>query len=77
MKEARPFIVCAALVLLVLGLQLNTWSASYGSIEGFRGANLKDDIFFPLIAKSINNEKRLSIRLNGSDIPNQFNEVHV
>ena len=77
MKEARPFIACAVLVLLVLGLQLNTWSASYGSIEEFRGANLKEDIFYPLIAKSINDEKRLNIRLNGTDIPNQFNEVHV
>lgn len=77
MKEARPFIACAVLVLLVLGLQLNTWSASYGSIEEFRGANLKEDIFYPLIAKSINDEKRLNISLNGTDIPNQFNEVHV
>ena len=62
MKEARPFIACAVLVLLVLGLQLNTWSASYGSIEEFRGANLKEDIFYPLIAKSIND--RFGDRVN-------------
>lgn len=77
MKRSRPYIICGVVVLILLALKLNTWSASFGSIEEFRGANLKEDIFYPLIAKNINNEKRLSIKVDGVDITNQFDEVHV
>ena len=77
MKYAKPYIICGAVIVIVLLLQLNTWSASFGSVEQFRGANLKEDIFYPLIAKSINDEKRLAIKLNDEQIPNQFDEVHV
>ncbi|MCR4612091.1 MAG: peptidase C1 [Lachnospiraceae bacterium] len=77
MKHAKPYIVCGIVVIFVLLLQLNTWSASYGSVEQFRGANLKEDIFYPLIAKSINDEKRLNVKLDGAPIVNEFDEVHV
>lgn len=77
MKEAKPYIICGVVVVLLLALKLNTWSASFGSIEEFRGATLQEDIFYPLIAKSINKDKRLAIRVDGENIPNQFDEVHI
>ena len=77
MKHAKPYIICGALVVIVLLLQLNTWSASFGSVEQFRGANLKEDIFYPLIAKSINDERRLNVSFDGEPIVNQFDEIHV
>ncbi len=77
MKEAKPYIICGAVVLLLLCLKLNTWSASFGSIEEFRGATLQEDIFYPLMAKSINKDKRLAIKVDGAAIPNQFDEIHI
>ena len=72
MKEAKPYIICGVVVILLLCLKLNTWSASFGSIEEFRGATLQEDVFYPLIAKSINKDKRLYIKVDGADVPNQF-----
>ncbi len=77
MKHAKPYIICGVILFLVLLLQLNTWSASFGSVEQFRGATLKEEIFYPLIAKSINDENLLNIKLNGEAINNGFDEVHV
>lgn len=77
MKEAKPYIICGVVVILLLCLKLNTWSASFGSIEEFRGATLQEDIFYPLIAKSINKDKRLLIKVDGQDVPNQFDEIHI
>ncbi len=77
MKQARPYIITGVVIILLLILKLNTLSESFGSVDEFRGANLKEDIFYPLIARSINDEKRLNVKLDGQDVKKEFGEVHV
>lgn len=75
MKGSRRYIVFAVLLAVVLLGKLNTWSDDYGEVEAFRGAQLEDEVFYPLKAKNINqtglavlNVGEQSYRSSGSEI---------
>lgn len=54
MKGSRRYIVFAVLLAAVLLGKLNTWNDDYGEVEAFRGAQLQDEVFYPLKAKNVN-----------------------
>lgn len=54
MKTSRRYVVLVLLLAFALLLQLNTWDDEYAEVEEFRGAQLQDEVFYPLKAKSIN-----------------------
>ncbi|MBQ2504383.1 MAG: cell surface protein, partial [Lachnospiraceae bacterium] len=45
------YVIALAILILV---KLNTFGEDYSSVETFRGAQLESDVFYPLIARSIN-----------------------
>lgn len=77
MKEIKGYIIISVIVVIALLFKLNNWSAQYGNVEAFRGAVLEEDVFFPLIAKSINEEKQLEVICNGEEYNNQFQDLYV
>ena len=54
MKSSRRYIVFALLLAAVLLGKMNTWSDDYGEVEAFRGAQLQDEVFYPLKARNVN-----------------------
>ncbi len=77
MKEAKAYIIMGVILVLALLLKLNNWSVEYGTVEAFRGAKLVDDVFYPMIAKSINDEKQLKVTIDGAQYNNQFQDIYV
>ena len=54
MKGSRRYIVLGVLLALVLLGKINTWSDDYSQVEAFRGAQLEEQVFYPLKARNIN-----------------------
>ena len=54
MKGSRRYIVLGVLLALLLLGKINTWSDDYSQVEAFRGAQLEDQVFYPLKARNIN-----------------------
>ena len=53
MKGSRRYIVLGVLLALVLLGKINTWSDDYSQVEAFRGAQLEEQVFYPLKARNI------------------------
>ncbi len=70
MKIQKKYIALVTILLIVTIFQFNTKVTDYSSVKEFRGANLEDDVFDPLIASSVNEAGSISIHLNNSQIPN-------
>ncbi len=62
MRTSKRYIVMTALLLLVFGAKLNTWNDEYAVVTPFRGASLQDEVFYPLKARSINEEGLFSLQ---------------
>ncbi|MDD6195075.1 MAG: lectin like domain-containing protein [Lachnospiraceae bacterium] len=61
MKYSKRYIAFAVLLLFAFLVKLNTWNDEYAEVETFRGAALQDEVFYPLKARSINEEGTLSL----------------
>ncbi len=68
MKVMRRYVVMAVFLLLLFVLKLNTVSDDYSNVETFRGAQLEQSVFYPLIAKNINDEGSLVLQMNDENI---------
>ena len=56
MSVSKRYMVLFALILLLGGFKALTLGDSLSEVEAFRGAQLENSVFYPLIARSINNE---------------------
>ena len=63
MRYSKRYIVFAVLLLVALGFKLNNWNDEYADVTEFRGASLQDEVFYPLKARSINDEGLLSLTI--------------
>ena len=68
MKHMRRFVVLTIVLLALFFIKLNTTSDDYSDVETFRGAHLEQSVFYPLIAKSINDANGLTFRFNGEEM---------
>ena len=70
MRFSKKYIVCALLIVLTLFGKFNSWHDRYSAVETFRGANLKDEVFYPLMSKNINDMKAMHLNINGKAFEN-------
>ncbi len=68
MKHMRRFVVLTFVLLALFFIKLNTTTDDYSNVETFRGAHLEQRVFYPLIAKSINDANGLTFRFNGEEM---------
>ena len=68
MKHMRRFVVLTFVLLALFFVKQNTVSDDYSNVETFRGARLEQSVFYPLIAKSINDANGLTFRFNGEEM---------
>lgn len=71
MRYSKRYIVFAVLLLLALGLKLNNWNDEYADVTEFRGASLQDEVFYPLKAKSVNDEGLLTLTIGEDTYKNK------
>ncbi|MCR5000091.1 MAG: cell surface protein [Lachnospiraceae bacterium] len=64
MKFTRRLTIYVMLLAILILVKLNTFGEDYSSVETFRGAQLEEDVFYPLIARSVNDANLLQIVLN-------------
>lgn len=67
MKYSRRYAVMTAVLLVALLAKLNTWNDEYADVSEFRGAQLQDEVFYPLKARNINEEELLQLCI-GEDV---------
>lgn len=56
MKQYSRYITYFIIILIVVFFQMNTLNDDLATVQAFRGGTLEDDVFDPMIAKSINDE---------------------
>lgn len=61
MKYSKRYIVFAVILMFAFLVKLNTWNDEYAEVVAFRGAALQDEVFYPLKARSVNEEGALSL----------------
>lgn len=61
MKYSKRYIAFAVILLMAFLIKLNTWNDEYAEVDTFRGAALQDEVFYPLKARSVNEEGALSL----------------
>ena len=59
MRYSKRYIVLTVILLVTFLAKLNTWNDEYADVTAFRGAKLQDEVFYPLKARSINEEGNL------------------
>ncbi len=65
MRYSKRYIYLTLIIASALLLKLNTWQDEYGQVEEFRGASLQEEVFYPLIAKSLNDENLMHLVVDG------------
>ncbi len=68
MNVSKRFMVLFALILLIGALKEITVRDTFSKVEAFRGAQLENSVFYPLIARSINNEGLLTASFDESAV---------
>ncbi len=76
MKFQKRFLLLGLLVLVLAGLKYHVSSDTLDSVETFRGAIIEEDVFYPMIAQSMN-ENALKITLNDLELSNKNDGVYV
>lgn len=61
MRYSKRYIVLTVILLVTFLAKLNTWNDEYADVTAFRGAKLQDEVFYPLKARSINEEGNLHL----------------
>lgn len=61
MKYGKKYLVFALVLAITFIIKLNTWNDEYAEVDTFRGAALQDEVFYPLKARSINENDAVSL----------------
>lgn len=77
MKLMRRYVVLAIFLVLLFIIKQNTASDDYSNVETFRGAQLEQSVFYPLIAKNINDEGELTLQMDDRDISFDADELYL
>ena len=68
MKFSKRYLVFALLLVGALVWKLNSWGDKYAQVETFRGAQLQEDVFYPLMAKNLNESGLVTIFFNDKSV---------
>lgn len=63
MKYSKRYIALTIVLVLTFLLKLNTWNDEFAEVVTFRGATLQDEVFYPLKARSVNEEGLLVLTI--------------
>ena len=77
MKVMRRFVVLALILLVLVALKVNSADDEYAQVETFRGAQLEESVFYPLIAKNINDGGGLELSMDGENITSEADELYL
>ncbi len=75
MRYSRRYIIFAGILVLAFILKVSYVSDTYGQVEQFRGAQLEEDVFYPLKAASINQENSLTAVVDDTPYTNAFSHL--
>lgn len=70
MRDSKLYLAFGAIILAALFLQLHMPGEGHGEVRGFRGANLDEEVFNPLIASSVN-DNLLSVVIDNQQYTNE------
>lgn len=76
MRFQKRFFLLAVLVLAAAALKFQMGSENFEVVEEFRGANIKADVFSPMIAQSVNS-KTLRVTLNEQSYTNTKDGIYM
>ena len=65
MKFSKRYVLFAIFIAFTLVWKLNNWNDRYSAVEAFRGAELNEDVLYPLMSKNLNDSSQLKIYING------------
>lgn len=77
MKLQKRYIAFALVIVLLFLIQFNHWSDDYSRVTPFRGAQLEADVFYPLIARSMNEGHSVQVSVDGEPNAALSGEVYV
>lgn len=70
MKLSKRYVLFAIFIAFTLVWKLNNWNDRYSAVETFRGAQLNEDVLYPLMSKNLNDSSQLKIYINGQQYSN-------
>ena len=76
MRFQKRFVALAVCVILAAVLKFHFGSENLKEVEEFRGANIKEDVFSPMIAQSVNS-KLMTVTLNDKSYTNSQKSVYM
>lgn len=76
MKYTKRYAVFLVFLAAALFLKFNTFSNEYGEIMNFRGAQLDEETWYPLIASSVN-DNLLSVVIDNKEYTNENNSFYM
>lgn len=76
MRLQKRFVTIATIVVIAALFKFHVGTERIEDVEEFRGANIKEDVFGPMIAQSINS-KMLTVKLNDKVYTNEDNGVYM
>ncbi len=65
MRYSKRYIFFTVILILAFFLKLNRWNDEYSEVKNFRGAQLEEEVFYPLIAKNVNETGMACLNLDG------------
>lgn len=77
MKQYSRYITYFIIILIVVFFQMNTLNDDLATVQAFRGGTLEDDVFDPMIAKSINDENTFKFSIDGKETPLSDGSLYV
>ncbi len=75
MRYSRRYIIFTGILILAFVLKVSYVSDTYGRVEQFRGAQLEENVFYPLKAASINQENSLTAVVDQTPYTNAFDHL--
>lgn len=76
MRYQKRFMAIGVILLILAFLKFQSAGEIMEDVEKFRGANIKEDVFSPMIAQSIN-AKLMTVTLNDRRYTNEHDEVYM
>ncbi len=65
MRFSKRLLVFALVLAVTIFWKVNNWNDRYAAVETFRGAQLNEDVLYPLMSKNLNDSNLLKIYVNG------------
>ncbi len=76
MRFQKRFVVLMVLVVIVAFYKFQSGNEILEEVDKFRGANIKEDVFSPMIAQSVNS-KPLTVTLNDQKYTNEHDDIYM